>query len=289
MNIIFLGALSLVIVLLTLLIMGWQGSRLEWNKWGTTTTVLGIVTGILGVVTAVLATPEVYGFFIASASPPTPIIIIASPVRKTPTPIVTPIPTDTPTSTEILNSSTPAITSSPTTTPTRTSTLTPTLTFVPTPPLTPTYTPTITPNILLDLPKPILIAPEEGTEFAPNVLPELEWEWSGNLEEDQYYFVDARFIPENCIDEWLYFKWTKETGIEVDPWLNEIMCPAPNKRSIRWTVYVGLPTGSLEEGDGIQLSFSAEPRNFSWRTRRSAGGIGEGDSGIDTHSRPPPP
>jgi hypothetical protein len=99
---------------------------------------------------------------------------------------------------------------------------------------------------------------------------EIEFRWAADkvLPEGTYYLVDARFtgIDEDgvCREDWEYFKWTQEEHLVVDPWLYDVICPNPNKRTIYWSVYVGQPTAGSEDLAGIRLSPGAQVWNFHW-------------------------
>jgi hypothetical protein len=116
-----------------------------------------------------------------------------------------------------------------------------------------------------------LIGPPDDSHFVgKDAKIVLRWEWDGTLQENQHYLFEAKFtgIDESriCRQDWLYFKWTKADSFVLEPWFYDVMCPSSDKRTVQWTVYVGVPADVNDLGNyrGAQLSEKATPRNFWW-------------------------
>jgi hypothetical protein len=178
---------------------------------------------------------------------------------------------------------------------------TPTATATPTP--TPRATAIPTPIAVSPTPKPVpadarpsveLQSPADDASFyGRDQRVELKWKADKKLSEELYYFIDARFrgVDENgvCRGDWLYFKWTKEESHVLDTWLYDVMCPAPEERTIRWTVYVGSPAQSLEDSSASTLSAVADARrDLQWRIQGTERGSVSGGGG-DINYDPNPP
>jgi hypothetical protein len=155
----------------------------------------------------------------------------------------------------------------------------------------PTSTPTTAvPSPTYELPttdtRPVvnLVSPPDNTNFSgENQKIELQWRADKALPKGTHYFIDARFtgIDENgvCRENWLYFKWTTENSFIVDPWLYDAMCPAPDKRIIQWTVYVGQLTNSLDKPDGVRLGGVADRWTFEWTIQGGDGSKNDASGG----------
>lgn len=230
-------------------------------------------------------------------------------VAPTDTPALTPTLTFTPevSATSQITGTMEALTPTPTLTlPLPTTGLPPSLSPTPTATATPMATPraAATPTLVAvsPTPKPVpedarpsveLQSPaDDAIFFGRDQRVELKWKADKKLSIELYYFIDARFtgVDENgvCRGEWLYFKWTKEESHVLDTWLYDVMCPAPEERTIRWTVYVGSPAQSPEDSSASTLSAVADARrDLQWRiqgTERGSVSGGGGDINYDPNA-----
>lgn len=254
-----------------------------------------------------------------SIDTPTPTLTSTATATATPTPTptntatatVTPTSTDTPTNTATatdtpISTNTPEPPTTPNTpTPTDTATSTETPTHTPTPQTptipSPTLTRISTPTIEPYLGPVTLTNPDDGAISVGGTKKiVLKWDWDRDLEENQYYFVDAKFtgVDESsvCRENWSYSQWTREKELVVDSWLFDVMCPSPDKRTVKWTVYIvyndGQPSSNsampeLDKAANIRLSMVADSRVFQWKPAAN-GGNGDGIGGGNVIVTVPP-
>jgi hypothetical protein len=166
--------------------------------------------------------------------------------------------------------------------PTPTNTPTPTATTVP--PTDTLTSPQLRKAVTLEYPKKDDAFAGKGADVT------LRWSSAGELKEDEYYFVDVRFVGLDadhvCREDWQSYKWTKGTTLTLEPWLFDAMCP--DKRHIQWQVYLKQPSASgIERSSGTPLSERSEWGIFYWN--KDAGGGGGSGSGGGGGPPPPPP